>query len=307
LSNINLIDTLSNISLVGQLSNITLIDTLSDITLIDTLSDITLNDTLSDITLNDTLSNLTLSDTLSNITLSDTLSDINLIVPAIGPVSVDWGTPPTLNCTVSIECPDNCGGASMAMTGMDQDIDGIPLANLEVDYEFAGIPSRIIVEPPYIPPIEIDSSSMPTRIKIDAPQLPDTINVKGMKSMPSEIKVVMPTEMPSIEVKADDLPQSIPIDWGDVPTQINISAPDLPTVISVEHDIPTTISIEGMIETISVEGFPDHIPLRLENPEDLVFRVEPAEVKVVIDTDKLITQDEAGQHCFALVPCKSGV
>jgi hypothetical protein len=240
------------------------------------------------------------------ISVIDNLADISLIVPTIDPISVDWGEPPTLSCTVAIECPDNCSTPpGILMRGMEEDLGAIPLANLEVDYEFAGIPSKIIVEPPDIPAIEIDSSDMPKKIKLDAPDLPSTINVMGMMPMPSEINVNMPSKLPSLKVDASALPQSISINWGDVPSQINISAPDLPTTISIVHDIPSTISIEGLVDTISVEGFPDHIPVRLENPEDLVFRVEPIEVKITIDTDKLITQDEAGQHCFALVPCQS--
>jgi hypothetical protein len=147
--------------------------------------------------------------------------------------------------------------------------------------------------------------NIPTKITLNAPTIPSVIDVRGMETMPSEIHVLVPSAMPAISVDTSSLPEAIPIDWGNSPREINIIAPSIPSVLMIEHDIPSIISVEGMPHTISVEGFPEALPpLRIENTDELVLRIENPEVKITLDVDKLLTADDGSQYCFALSPCK---
>jgi len=174
---------------------------------------------------------------------------------------------------------------------------------MNFDADSLGIPSQITIEVPKISPIPIENT-LPTKIVLDAPPIPSIIDIRGGDLLPSNIEVIIPSTMPTITVDASSLPSAITMDWGDVPSIIKLEGPDIPSIINIQHDIPSVITVEGMVNTISVDGFPDHIPLRVENLDDLVLRLEPAEVKVTMDIEKLLTDGEDGQYCFALTPCK---
>ena len=203
------------------------------------------------------------------ITLIDSLHDISLIVPTIPNISVIWGTPPTISVTIA--CPSNCSitcncsctsQAPMAVNEPFSDQMGIEslqgMDALNVEYEFAGIPSKILLD--------------------------------------------IPSEFPRLKID-DSALSSIPIDWGSIP-EIKLNTMNMPSLIEVKHDIPSTITIEGMIDTIQVLGFPEYIPLRLENPEDFIVRLEPAELKIKLDIDKLFSEGSSDSGpCFRLVQC----
>jgi len=229
-------------------------------------------------------------------------------------ISIEWGSPPIISCEVTCQCSSATGGGGAAMQpfmrklvedgyyDFDEDI-ALAQPGVGVDYDITGIPSRIQLEVPKISPVQLEHD-LPTKITLDSPTIPSIIDVRGVERMPSEIQVQVPSEWPMIQVDASSLPNNLPVEWGDAPRILSIDAANVPTVIQVEHDIPSVIEVEGMVSTISVEGIPDHIPLRVENPEDLTFVVEPAEVKIQLDTSKLMSEGEDGQYCFALVPCK---
>ena len=234
------------------------------------------------------------------------LSNISVVVPSFPEISVAWGSPPTLSCNVSVTCPG--GSPSMLLRSMvDDEWDDLGLPNLAVNYDVGGIPSQIEVGVPVFPKIEIDASSLPSRIILEALNMPEKIIVEGMKEMVSEIKILVPSELPVFKIDAGGLPKSIPIDWGTVPAKIDLNVVNMPSVISVEHTIPSTISVEGMVDTITVQGIPDFLPIKWNDPEDKILRVEPIDIKVSVDLGKLITDgtdDGEGQPCFRLVPCE---
>jgi hypothetical protein len=254
----------------------------------------------------------------------DIPSTISITADNIPPISVNWGTPPDLSCTVTVVCPAaGSGSGSGAFWANDfpnaantpvtpssilrdltesNEFDGIPLANIGVEYDFQGIPSVIDVLPPDIAPIKIEHN-IPSKIAVEVPDIPTQIEVTGMHEL-KDINVMFPDKMPSLGIDVSALPTSLSIDASGIPNEININMPEIPSSINIEHDIPSVIQIEGMPHTVMIDGFPDHIGLKIDNPEDLVFRVEPAEVKITLDIDKLITNEEGGNHCFALVPCK---
>ena len=237
-------------------------------------------------------------------------------ISVIGPsdcLCVDWGTPPTLSVEVTCNCTcsDAASGAGFApnMRQLVEDgyydfDDEISVARTEVNYDTLGIPSQIIIEPPKISPIPIENT-LPSKIILDAPTIPSIIDVHGVGTMPSEIHVLVPSAMPVISVDASSLPAAIPVDWGNAPREINIIATSIPSVLVVDHDIPSVITVEGMPHTISVEGFPEALPpLRIENTDELLLRIENPEVKITLDIDKLLTDEDGSQYCFALTPCK---
>ena len=301
----------SIITLNGSLPNMISIIGISVISVVGLtqLSDISVAVTgLSDAT----MSVIGLSDpTMSVIGLSDisilcpSCAPISVIVPSIPPISVAWGPIPTLSCNVSVTCqgtsPLGMAARAEALAGNAWDDLGLP--NLEVGYDVVGIPSKIAVEAPIFEKITFDTSNFPSKIIVESPNIPDRIVVEGMKEMVSEIKVKVPSELPSFKIDTSGLPKSIPIDWGDVPAKIDLNVVNMPSVISVEHDIPSTITVEGMVDTIQVQGIPDFLPIRFDNPEDRILRVEPIEVKITLDVDKITGKDEDGNSCFRLVPC----
>lgn len=245
--------------------------------------------------------------------------DLELIIPSIDPITVDWnnapsitvdwGSPPTLSCQVSVVCPES---TPMMMRALDDvelnDInsaidDDFNFGSMEVGYDVVGIPSVIKLEVPNISNIKLEHD-LPSIIKIESPSLPSVIEVSGMIALPEEIKVLMPSVMPEVKLNTLSLPKSISVDWGDSPRSIEIDGSSIPNEISVKHDIPSIITVEGMVDTIKVEGFPDFIPLRIENPDDLVLKIEPAEVKIKLDIDKILTPGEDNGPCFHLVRCE---
>jgi len=242
------------------------------------------------------------------------IPDVSVDWAPIPTISVEWGPTPTITCSVTCTC--NCCSSTPAPFAptmrkliedgyydFDDEILSATAASVGMQYETDGFPSLITVEPPKIDAIQVEHT-LPTKITLESPVIPDIIDIRGAENIPSELNLIVPTEMPAISIDATALPESIPIDWGDVPRDIRILPTYLPSTISLEHDVPSVISIEGMINTISIEGFPDYLPIKLENPEDLVLRIEPAEVKITLDVDKLLTDKEGGQYCFALTPCQ---
>ena len=238
------------------------------------------------------------------------------LVSVVGPsdcLCVDWGTPPTLSVEVTCNCTCSDGGTGTGFAPTMRQLvedgyydfdDEVSVARAEVNYDTLGIPSQIIIEPPKISPIPVEHN-LPTKITLDAATMPSVVDIRMMEKIPTEINVLVPSEMPEISLNASALPEALTVDWGDAPREISLITPSIPSVLVVEHDIPSIISVEGMPNIISIEGFPDTLPpLRIENTDELLLRIENPEVKVTLDVDKLLTNDEGSQYCFALVPCK---
>ena len=232
-------------------------------------------------------------------------SVITITPPSMSPISVNWGTPPTIscNCNVGCGCCSYTGPAPpMAGALWTEDFDP-GLGTVEVDYDFAGIPSRIIVEAPEIPAISICADSLPSEIKLIAPDIPSEIKVTGLDK-PVELRLIAP-EFPQIEISSKGLPKSISIDASSMPTEITIVPPKIPSVISIDASgIPSTIQVEGMPKTIQVVGIPDFIPMSIMNPEvEMIYRGAPIDVVVKLDLQNITGQNGEGGPCVMLVPC----
>lgn len=244
-------------------------------------------------------------------------------------ISVYWGVPPLLSCVVSVTCPSsspmafaarNATGIMNPYTALtdgeiesDSTVNGntIPQTNwadfidqdqMKVDYEVGGIPSVIMVEAPNIPNIKVEHD-IPSKIELIAPNIPSVIQVMGMFELPPEIKLIAPESI-KLELDSANLP-SITVD---VPDSIKLDCTDIPSVISIQHDIPSIISVVGVPNTIQVTGIPDVLPVRfvVDEPVPVVFKAEPLEMVVKVDMQKLVTDENGEGHtCVALVPCKA--
>lgn len=89
-------------------------------------------------------------------------------------IVVDWGVPPVISCTVTIQCPTCISTVSPPLYISDK-----------IEVSFADIPTEITITPPDpaifyitvpdIPHIDIDLSNIPTDIKIADIQLPPIV------------------------------------------------------------------------------------------------------------------------------------
>jgi hypothetical protein len=85
-----------------------------------------------------------------------------------------------------------------------------------------------------------------------------------------------------------------------LPKQIEVRGVNIPSVISIDSDIPSKIEVVGMPKTISVVGFPESLKV---DPVEMVYKGAPIDVTVKLDFAKIVGENTEGRQCFALVPC----
>ena len=223
---------------------------------------------------------------------------------AFGPaptVSVDWGTPPTCSCTVTVSCPGSSPLRMQSFAGEDEFLDGFDPV-YEVNNEELGIPNEIKIIAPQFPNIKV-VHELPLTIGLAVPEIPN-IKLEIPTALPKEIKVVSDAVLPSsIRLESGDLPKSIRLDFDGLPESIRLEVPNFPSIIKVDASgIPDSIQVKGIPDSIEVK-MPTEIIARLELPENLevplVYKGGP--VPIQFDTSNLFGN---GDHpCFALVPC----
>jgi len=225
-------------------------------------------------------------------------------------VSIEWGTPPTISCVVTVECGggsgSGSGGSSGFRRGMSLDenfVDDFNTQDFDIEINDLGIPSEIRVVAPKIPDIQV-KHDIPDFIEIKS-DLPSRIMLYQADPLPKEIKIINEAVLPeSIRIDAKEVPNSIKIDSSSLPGSISLVAVNLPSVIRIDgSEIPETIRVTGIPESIEVK-MPSEIVAKLEIPENLeiplVYKGGP--VPIQFDASNLLGGDD--QACFALVPCK---
>lgn len=190
-----------------------------------------------------------------------------------------------------------------------------PQGQMKVQYEPIELPSEIMVVCPELPKVVFDDSTFPKSIKVDTSEahiptdikihgpdspIPTIINLVG-EDIPDEIELVYRGE--PIEMKLTNIPTSIKVEMDkEIPDRIILEVPEIKIDAS---DIPRTISIKGVPETIELVvpeniGIPLIFPDQMPNIE-MVYRGSPIEVK--ISMDEIINKNEDGRNCVMIVPC----
>lgn len=237
----------------------------------------------------------------------------------VPPLDINWYTAPTssglpnLVCTVVVQCPTSGGGSlGSGGTGGFRSTESLgfgPNIDAEIEVNNLGIPSMINIVPPNIPPIAIESSSVPTSIKIENANIPEEIKIVSPNiSIPSEIRLVYDNNIPSIiSIDASNVPSVIKIE-NNIPEFINLNVPDnFPSEIKLNaSEIPEQIQVVGIPPVIELKGsIPSTIQLVMpEKPEiEMVYKGAPIDVKIQLDISK-VAGDGQNLNCVAIVPCK---
>jgi hypothetical protein len=182
---------------------------------------------------------------------------------------------------------------------------------IKIEYGDIGIPSEIKVLTPKLPKAIKIEHDLPEKIMLEGPTIPEKITIEGpAEPIPEQIKIISDLNIPdSIELIATDVPKTIQLEV-DMPESIRLEVPD---------DFPDTIRLDGseIPTSIKVVGFPESIPLTHNLPEEiflkaqddlevpLVYKGNPIDVNVKVDLDmqKLIGDNEEELQCVAIVPC----
>ena len=220
-------------------------------------------------------------------------------------ITVDWSPVPTVNCVVTVNCPT---GSSTPAAFINQQDSSDQFLNVEVGN--LGIPSVINVVSPKIPDIKIDTSDVPTIIKVEKIEGISEIKIiPPINPIPSEIKIINETKIPSsIFLDASQLPKSIPVTNLDIPKSIGLKMlDDFPSEIRLNAEgIPSTIQVVGIPPVIELKGtIPSTIQLLMpEKPEiEMVYKGAPIDVKIQLDVSKLTGEGDK-VNCVSIVPCK---
>lgn len=157
---------------------------------------------------------------------------------------------------------------------------------IQIDSSAVNIPANIFIHGPesLIPDsIKLDGSDLPERmslvydgqpIKLDASEVPHTINVELNKAIPERIVIEMPKP----------IPEKIIIE-SNIPNEITLIGPQ-----SIPISIPEGIGLPVI--------FPDVMP---EIP--LVFRGPPIEFKITMD--QIMDKAADNSNCVMIVPCSA--
>ena len=218
-------------------------------------------------------------------------------------ISVSWGTPPTVSCVVSVQCPSNTPFYKPASL-FEEEKAYAPLEPLEVQMSDLGIPSEILVKVPEIPDIKI-LHDMPAVIRIESPNIPDIRIIGPATPIPSVIRIDAEGLPLAIELIAINLPSAIKLDTTGLPSTIKLDIPDQFPMIKLDASgIPDKIQVVGIPSAIELIGAPSEIKLVLpDKPEiELVYRGAPIDVKINLDISKL-TGENSNAQCVAIVPC----
>jgi hypothetical protein len=223
---------------------------------------------------------------------------INVIAPQLGPIqfgpapplNVNWGTPPTLSCTVSVVCTGCCSQSSPKPFLGDIWEDEMPAITADLNYENV-IPSQIDLIVPEIPDISL-IHNLPTEIHLKALDLPEFIDLRH--NLPANIELInSPNLISSVKLDTSGLPKQISLNLtSDIPHEISLVGLEIPSVISVDaSSMPSVISV-NMLSEIELK-MPSEIPMRLINPE----------ITVKLEMGKLVSENMSNLQCVAIVPC----
>jgi hypothetical protein len=206
-------------------------------------------------------------------------------------LQVDYGTPPTLSCIVTVKCKG--GSSSMRFDEMDEedlrdydDIENdIPVTGTDDDF---GIPEEIRIVAPKIPDIKL-LHDLPKEIVVKS-NIPEEIRLVG--SLPEEI-IVKDTLPRSIEV-VHNLPRSILLDATEIPRKLLVEPADnFPSVLKMEIvGMPQTLQVTGIPKTIEIiENIPRTIQLLMPDNPVVTMKWDgiPVELKPSPDLEKLLT------------------
>lgn len=230
-------------------------------------------------------------------------------------LEVDWGEMPPVEVQVNM-------GSQPVMTA--QSIDGTGVnefgpefadifeesSRMKVEYQQVGIPHQITVLPPKFSDIKLDTSSLPKKIAVEFQgiKLPDSIQIFGPDHPIPDI----------ITIKADDVPRQIELIAKNIPDKILLvptqPIPErilveqirpIPERIIVEADIPHTLMVEGIPDSISLK-IPENVGIPLLIPEkmpemELVYKGSPIEVKITLD--EVLSKNTDGRNCVMITPC----
>lgn len=217
-------------------------------------------------------------------------------------LTVDWGSPPTINVTVTLACPSTPLALAAADTlGITNDMLGIG-KDLEVQYDVSGFPSEIKIIPPEIPDIRL-IHDIPSEVLVKFPSMPELkFDTSGFR----DFKILLP-ETP-LTIETIGIPKVIQLESAfNIPSTIELfTSVNIPEKIMIEHDIPSTIRVEGLPDVIRLEhNLPSSIKLEMpDKPEiDLVYKGSGIPVKIELDIQKLIS-DQDNLQCVAIVPCR---
>lgn len=230
-------------------------------------------------------------------------------------INVNWGSAPSIPVNITVTCSCSCCPSAAAVNVTEPEfVDNFnPFAptntnwldpsQLEMNYEFQGIPSVIEVMPPDIPAIQV-VHDLPTRIELAMPS--KTIIEYQGPAIPERVEIVVPDGPISVVL---DVPK-LQIDTTDLPLSLRLEAPAALPALSVDWGAPPTIQVTGIPSVLElVHNLPDAI--RLEMPENPVVQMlapaTPISVVVSMDVMQKEIADEVKKQmqCFALIPCGS--
>lgn len=212
----------------------------------------------------------------------------------VGGIPINWGAPPTISTTISIECTKCCSQASppAAFLGNVWD-DDLPTLTADLNYD-AVIPSEIQLLHD-LPNSLTLSHDLPSEIYLKTVDLPSSIDLNITHNIPSNIELINSKNLiSSISLDVSGLPKAISLQLSDpIPKEISLTGLKIPEVISIEHSIPSVISID-IPSSISLDFPQDGIPMRLINPE----------ISVKLDLGRLVSEDGISSlQRFHIIPC----
>lgn len=239
-------------------------------------------------------------------------------------LEVDWGAPPEMEVALTlaknVKTPQRFAVDPNIVSEFGEEFADLFEASetMKVEYETVGIPEEIIIVPPNIPAIKIETSGIPKRIKIDCSEvnIPSDIQIHGPKSpIPNSIRLDG-SEVPetvdlvykgkAIPIEITGMPSMVEIKMEKtIPDTILIEMPQpIPDTILIEHDLPEKLILEGPA-SIPLE-LPEDIVLPVKFPDkmpeiEMIYRGAPIEVKVTMD--EIISKDADGRNCVMITPC----
>ena len=240
-------------------------------------------------------------------------------------LEVDWGSPPEMEVALilakTVKTPQVFASDPNIVKNFGEEFADLFEASetMKVEYESVGIPEEIRIIPPKMPNIRIDSSDMPSSIKLDCTEV----------NIPTDIVIHGPeTPLPnSIRLNGDEIPEDIDLVYKgkgikldtegvsiklemerEIPTRILVEIPDpIPEKIILDaSEIPDRIILEAP-EGIPVI-VPDDVGIPLLLPEEMpevemVWRGSPIEVKITLD--EVMSKDADGKNCVQIIPCRN--
>jgi hypothetical protein len=234
-------------------------------------------------------------------------------------ISVCWGAVPTIPVNVTVTCScSGCPSAAAINFAEPQFVDTFnPFTpnrdwsqpeQMEINYDFQGFPSVIVIEPPVMPDIKI-ISELPSTIELLAP---DKMVIEYVgPSIPSQIVVVAPEKPFVVEISG---PSTIKLDASDIMNGISLIVPDWnPRLLIDASSIPSsmTLNYNGPSSMELIYNGPSSIKLEMpDNPTiQMLPPTEAIPISVMLTLDvggvqQLLNEEQKAQmSCVAIIPC----